>query len=213
MAATKTKSASAALNGCITIFVLLLVLAFPTGGISSQERVILSEQVGECRLTVEADDQWHSLILRALHPRYKNCRIGQDSMLQILRGALSEDAAAKAEGLYSSLFIGRIIDYPWLSQYLATTAWHDRGWDAKSGRPRSLEINTFVAALLSRRELLARLAPAFSDSGYEIAGVSVEKVLVGTFRDVPDYAGATQVQAGRVPFDAMLWLRLARSTR
>lgn len=179
---------------------------------SSQERVIVSEQVGECRFSVEAGDQWHALRLRALHPQHKNCRIDQDSMLQVLGRALSEDAAANVEGAYASLFIGRIIDYPWLSQYLATAARHDRGWDWKRGRPRSGDINRYVAALLSRRELLARLAPAFSDSGYEIAGVSVEKVLVGTFRDVPDYAVATQVQAGRVPFDAMLWFRLARST-
>jgi len=190
---------------------LLIVLAFHVVRASSQERVILSEQAGECRLTVEADDHWRTLRLRALHPQYKNCHIDRDSMLQILGRALSDDAVARPEGAYSSLFIGRIIDYPWLSQYLATAAWRDRGWNSKRGRPRSAEINTYVAALLSRRELLAQLTPAFCDSGYEIVGVNVEKVLVGTFRDVPDHSGA--VQAGRVPFDAMLWFRLARSTR
>lgn len=212
MAVIKTESASLLRSGYTIFVVLLLVLAFASGGAPFQERVIASAQVGECRLTVEADDQWHALRLRALHPHYKNCHIDQESMLQVLRRAFSEDAAAKLEAAYSSLFIGRIIDYPWLSQYLATTAYRDRAWNSKKGRPRAAEINSYVSRLLSSRQLLAQFSPAFSGSGYKIVDVNVEKVLVGTSRDVPGYSGALQAQAGRVPFDAMLWFRLAGSS-
>jgi hypothetical protein len=175
---------------------------------SAQDQVIVSKNVGDCMLSVEAKDQWHTLRLRAHHPQGRYCEIDKDSVVSVLTAAFSKADAPKLEGNYSSLFIGRLIDYPWLSQYLATTASHDKGWDVKKGRPVAMDINRYVAQLLSRTELLAPLEAAFAQGGYRIVKVSVEKVLVGGLREVPLYHGVMAL--GLVPSDAMVWFRLEK---
>jgi hypothetical protein len=92
--------------------------------------------------------------------------------------------------------------------YLARAAYKDDGWDAKRGKPVAMEINRYVAQLLSRKELLAQLETVFAEGGYRIIGVSAEKVLVLGFREVPLYQG--DMAPGLVPFDAMVWFRLEK---
>jgi len=176
---------------------------------SSQERVIVSSKVGECDLTVESNENQHTLRLRAHHPRYKGCHIDQNSMVSVLTAAFLKNDSPKLEGSYSSLFIGRLIDYPWLSQYLATTAYRDRGWDSKKGKPAAMDINKYVSQLLFRKELMAQIETAFEKGRVRVVGVSVEKVLVGGFREVPFYQG--EMHPGRVPYDAQVWFRLERN--
>ncbi|HUH66804.1 MAG TPA: hypothetical protein VLZ07_10265, partial [Syntrophales bacterium] len=107
----------------------------------SHEGVITSSTVGECSLSVEANVRWHTLRLRAFHPQGRNCLVDRDSMLSALSMAFSENGLLKFEGVFTSLFIGRLIDYPWLSQYLAITARKDRKWNAKRGKPVTLNVN------------------------------------------------------------------------
>ncbi len=129
-------------------------------------------------------------------------------MVSVLNATFARDAAPKPAGIYSSLSIGRLIDYPWLSHYLAVTAYRDRAWDTKRGRPVALDINRYVAHILFSKDLLAPLAAALEAGGYRVLGVSVEKVLVGGFREVPFYQG--KMGPGRVPYDAQVWFRLER---
>lgn len=172
----------------------------------ADEAVIASAKAGACDLTVESNEQWQTLRLRAFHPNGLRCQIDQGAMVSVLNAAFARDAAPKPAGIYSSLSIGRLIDYPWLSQYLAVTAYRDRAWDTKKGRPVSLEINRYVAHLLFGKDVLAPLAAALATGGYRVTGVSVEKVLVGGFREVPAYQGA--MGPGRLPYDAQVWFRL-----
>ena len=192
-------------------FLLGLLLVFSlTGTIaSSQERVIVSSKVGECDLTVEANEKQRTLRLRAHHPNYKGCHLDKNSMVSVLTAAFSKSDSPKLEGIYSSLFIGRLIDYPWLSQDLATTAHRDRGWDSKKGKPAAMDINKYVSLLLFRKEWMAEIETVFEKGGYRVVGVAVEKVLVGGFREVPFYQG--EVHPGRVPYDAQVWFRLKRN--
>ena len=192
-------------------FLLVLLLVFSLTGTlaSSQERVIVSSKVGECDLTVESNENQHTLRLRAHHPNYKGCHIDKDSMVSVLTAAFSKNDSPKFEGTYSSLFIGRLIDYPWLSQDLATTAIRDRGWDSKKGKPAAMDINKYVSQLLFRKEWMAEIETVFEKGGYRVVGVAVEKVLVGGFREVPFYQG--EMHSGRVPYDAQVWLRLKRN--
>jgi hypothetical protein len=192
-------------------FLLVLLLVFSlTGTIaSSQERVIVSSKVGECDLTVESNENQHTLRLRAHHPNYKGCHIDKDSMVSVLTAAFSKNDSPKIEGTYSSLFIGRLIDYPWLSQDLATTAIRDRGWDSKKGKPAAMDINKYLSQLLFRKEWMAEIETVFEKGGYRVVGVAVEKVLVGGFREVPFYQG--EMYSGRVPYDAQVWFRLKRN--
>ena len=195
-------------------YILGLILVFSLSGTiaSSQEQVIVSSKAGECDLTVESNERWHTLRLRAHHPNHKGCHIDKDSMLSILNAAFSRDVSPKLDGSYSSLSIGRLIDYPWLSQYLATTAYLDRGWDSKQGKPIAMGINKYASQLLFRKELMAQIESVFEKGIYRVAGVTVEKVLVGGFREVPLYQG--KMFQGKVPYDAQVWFRLeTRRTR
>jgi hypothetical protein len=196
-------------RGSSYIFGLILVFSFFGTIASSQELVIVSSKAGECDLTVESNEKWHTLRLRAHHPEYKGCHIDKDSMLSVLSAAFLKTEPPKLEGSYSSLSLGRLIDYPWLSQYVATTAYRDRGWDSKKGKPVAMDINKYVSQLLFRKELMAQIEKVFEKGGYRIMAVTVEKVLVGGFREIPFYQG--EMHPGQLPYDAQVWFRLEKN--
>ena len=187
---------------------LLLVLCFSAmaepGDVS-----IISFAAGECTLTVEANDPWRTLRLRAHHPKYRSCRITEDEMVSVLRAAFSKTETPRLEGIYSSLFIGRLIDFPWLSQHLAVSAFQDSEWNAIRGKPVAMDINAYASCILFDRKVLAATQAVLAQAGYQIAGVTVEKVLVGSFDEVPLYRG--DKKSGRVPYDAQVWLRLEKN--
>ena len=191
----------------LSMVTLFLFLALPAVVASYQERLILSTEAGRCSLRVEADDQSRTLRLRA-HPDGSSCAVAKDAMLRTLAAAFARTDPPKLEGAYSSLFIGRLIDFPWLSEYLALAAYKDKGWNRAKGKPAAMDMNKYVAAILARREVTAPIEETFGDSGYRIVGVTVEKVLVGGSGDVPLYEGKTR--SGKVPFDGMVWFRLEK---
>jgi hypothetical protein len=192
-------------TGLSVLSFVLVILGF-TATALSQEDVITSSQVKECSLRVEANVRWNTLRLRAHHPKGRNCLVDRDSMLSVLKEAFSETGLAKSERVFTSLAIGRLIDYPWLSQYIAITARNDRKWNAKKGKPVALNANQYVSGVLSQKEVLAQIETIVAKSGYRVTGVSVEKVLVGGLREVPQYAG--DMAAGLFPYDAQVWFRL-----
>jgi hypothetical protein len=162
---------------------------------------------GGCSLSLEADDQAGVLRLRVL-PVYPACHATKDSVQKILRAVFSSTDPPKLQGVYTSMYLGRLIDYPWLCDYLAVTAYNDPRWDRKKGKPVSMDLYKYVKAILSSREVLSPFEEAFGDSGYTVSGVTIEKVLVGRLSDVPLYQG--KVLPGKVPFDAMVWFRLVK---
>ena len=200
-------NSSAGVSGSALFLTLLLFLSFPSFAAAHQARLILTVEAGQCTLRVEADDEARSLRLRIL-PEASDCYFTKNEMQSLLTRAFSKTAAPKLEGIYSSLFIGRLIDFPWLCDYLASAAYGDRMWDKSKGKPVSMNINKYVAALLSRRDVTIQLEEPIQASGYSIVDASVEKVLVGSFRDVPQYSG--RMVQGKVPFDAMVWFRLEK---
>ncbi len=191
------------LLGFFLVFTLFGTIA------SSEELVIVMSTVGECTLAAESNEQWRSLRLRAHHPRYQGCHIDEASMVSVLSEAFLKEESPKLEGGYSSLSTGRLIDYPWLCQYLAKAAYRDRGWDSKKGKPASMDINKYTAQLLFKGEVTAQIERVLEKGRYRVAGVTVEKVLVGGFREVPFYQG--EMYPGRVPYDAQVWFRLKKN--
>jgi hypothetical protein len=174
----------------LTILGCMLVLSLSAEVAWCGDEVIVSREVGDCRLTVEANDQWHTLRLRAHHPKFRGCNIDRESMRSALGAAFLKTEPPKLEGSYSSLFIGRLIDYPWLSQNLATAALSDKkGWDSRRGKPVATGINSYVAKVLFAKSLPAPIETVFTENGYRVVGVEVEKVLVGSLREVPFYPG------------------------
>jgi hypothetical protein len=164
-------------------------------------------EMNNCTLRVEAEDQSHMLRVR-IHPEDLHCTITKEAVQSVLKEAFSKTSPPMLEGSYSSLFMGRLIDYPWLSQYLATTAYKDKGWNHTRGKHRSMNTYTYVAAILSRPEVVSSIEETFGGSGYRIVAATVEKILVGSFREVPMYEGKNL--PGRVPYDCMVWFRLGK---
>jgi len=115
---------------------------------------------------------------------------------EALRVLLDRLYPAGRLGAVAGLSLGRIESLPWLSERLAAAALRAPGWDARSGRPRAGSPERFVAELLREQRLAAELATVLAAFGAEAEIGSVEKVLVREQRD------------GRVPYDAIVWLRL-----
>jgi hypothetical protein len=181
-----------------------LLAAAPAGGY--RQRVIFGMPAGDCTLQVEMDDDSGCLGLRVL-PQSGGCRVAAHQMVSALKAAMGRIPASPSSGqACTSLFIGRLVDYPWLSEYLAETACQDPDWNRARGRPKNGDIHRYVAGVLSGTEVLARMQAAFDGSGYRVAGASVEKVLVGERAGRCGSAG--RARPARVPFDAMVWFRL-----
>ena len=187
----------------------MLILTLSCRNAWSVDAEIVSVAVGECTLSVEANDEWHTLRLRAYHPQYKGCHITEDEMKASLESAFLKTETPALKGDYSSLSIGRLIDYPWLSQYLADAAYSDHEWNSKKGKPVTMGFNNYVAHILFNQKLLASIQTTLAKAGYRIIGVTVEKVLVGGFRDVPLNRG--DHVRGSVPYDAQVWFGLQKN--
>lgn len=76
----------------------------------------------------------------------------------------------------------------------------------KRGKPLRMNINAYVSKVLSGRDISAPIDASLAKGGYKVRSVTVEKVLVGRFRDVPLYRDKTA--PGFVPYDAQVWFRL-----
>jgi hypothetical protein len=131
----------------------------------------------------------------------------RDFMLSVLQTASSKAEEPKLEGPFSSLCIGRLIDYPWLSRYIAETAYHDPSWSRKKGKPKKKDINKYTADLLFSNPITADVARALG-GGWQVVSVTVEKVCVGGLRHVPGLE--KDVRPGKVPLDAIVWFRLEK---
>jgi hypothetical protein len=65
-----------------------------------------------------------------------------------------------------------------------------------------------VNNILSGKKVTTEIEKALEASGYRVLAVTVEKVLVGSFREVLLYQG--KMAPGKVPYDAMVWFRLTK---
>jgi hypothetical protein len=113
----------------------------------------------------------------------------------------------------ASLSLGRVVDYPWLSKALADAATLSPVWEPNKGRGRRSSDNEAVASMVDTRRLLMPLASTFARHGATARAGSVEKVLVGKVGDAQELAslaGQKLADGKKLPFDAILWLRLER---
>ena len=150
----------------------------------------------ECPVALEQRVETR-LILR-IRP---SCPIGFAST----HGAVREILKHAGEAREVSVAFGRLVDYPWLSTLLSRQASSSRVWDPVAGKARGESDNSYVAAAL-------RGMPEFTvlfDS-WRILGVSVEKVLVKRASELSLAAGAPLRASSLLPYDAIVWVTLAR---
>jgi hypothetical protein len=108
---------------------------------------------------------------------------------------------SKAESGEVRLAFGRLVDYPWLSALLARQASASRHWDPQAGRD-----NQYVASALRGMPEFTALFP----TGWQIAGVSVEKVLRKPAAELPLAQGAPTPPKALLPYDAIVWVTLRK---
>lgn len=129
------------------------------------------------------------------------------SRSELVRGleSLLGDAFATRRAIAgpTTLFLGVITEVPGLSAELVRAAKASPDWDSRRGKPRAGSPNGYVARVLAENTSLPALFPR-----YTLAGVSVEKVLVPTGKMLRERVAGREVPDARVPFDAMLWVRL-----
>ncbi|TRX02953.1 hypothetical protein [Candidatus Methylobacter oryzae] len=113
----------------------------------------------------------------------------------------------------SSVYLGRLMNYPQWSQDLAESAMQSQGWNAKRGRPKKTgeTENHHVRMLLNGPAYPQALKRAFAQYGLSACIANVEKVLVFEAKDIfsdlakmPDRIPSN----ARLPADAQVWLHL-----
>jgi len=117
-------------------------------------------------------------------------------------------ASLLSTGSFQSIFLGRIVEYPDLMSYLVNRSRSDSLWLRSKGRPRKGGVNLYVQTILATHPLIGKMNRLLKKVGYRISGVSVEKVLVGRYKDIPRYHG--QKFTGGLPFDAQLYVLLKK---
>ena len=154
-------------------------------------------QTADCAVTFERASEPPARPLFRLRPA---CPLGPESTRQAMHTLL---AAAPAGAAEVSVFLGRAIEYPWISALIVRQAVASREWNSGSDHAARGGDNRAVARLLLEAP---QLAQAFA--GWTLAGVSVEKVLVRPAQDLDLATGAAP--ATQLPYDAQIWVRLRR---
>ncbi len=165
----------------------------------SYESTILGRKVEDCHIRVEFDDKWNVMTVRSGRTDYGHCRIERDLLVDLVSDAFKKLSTEEHKNV-KSVFLGRIVSYPWLSEYIKGMAEKSGEWDLKKGRPKKGYINAFVGDLIFKATVITDLNTVLKPYGLLVSGVSVEKVLVDTY-DLTGTSGK-----GKLPFDAMMWL-------
>ncbi len=181
----------------MTSTLVLAALAMQLSAMASlgSERSPSSGEVCTPLIEIHADARIASL--RAHSSALESCSVDEVTYRRLISDWLSayEDGGA----MPGTLFLGRAVNYPWLSRLIADTALADPA--AATQSPQSE--NPWLAGLLSSPPLLDRLQAPFHEGDRTIRRVSVEKVLWG-----PASEHSSDPSAGdtRVPFDAQIWI-------
>jgi len=155
--------------------------------------------IEECKPVYEINLHWQTIRLRSHENAFLNCTVTQEKFNELIAAAFTDPESDKAE--FKSLFIGRLVEYPWLSHYLAKHVLQHPDWDPEQGTYTGNNINEFVANILSAPELLEQIQQPLDGTGYIVTGASVEKVLIGRANEIEWLdINATVL----VPYDVML---------
>jgi len=189
------------------LFTIVLVLS-----VFAQEVDLVKMRTEQGILKIEADLSWHTLRVRGKPWQFGlNCTISETELLQLIEKLVTEkDSLLKAQ-TFSSFMLGRVVEFPWLEEFLMGQAAQSPEWQAERGRltKRQVHINEWVAKVLFKHPIWQKVRQMLRKSGYDVSKISVEKVLVN---DVPKI-GLESVKdlTGKLPFDAQVSLILKKN--
>lgn len=131
-----------------------------------------------------------------------DCRIEEEHYRRTIQRWINERRpnAPQLEGFY----LGRIVNYPWISQYLASEAIRNSEWDLMTGTSHGTHPHDLVKSILIQEEFQYRLGIPFANTPYDIGDVEIEKVLI---QDAGIVLKDSK-KSGKVPYDAQLWISL-----
>lgn len=155
--------------------------------------------VEECQPVYEINHQWQTLRLRPHENAFLDCTVSREKFNELIQSVFIDPENNKTE--FKSLFIGRLVENPWLSQFLANHALQHPDWNAETGKFAGENINAFVSGILSAPELLEQIQQPFNATGYIVTGTSVEKVLIGRANEIEWLEINEPVM---VPYDVMV---------
>ncbi len=191
---------------------LLIIIIFPLAIAMAQEAELVRVKTEQGVVKIEANLKWQALALRGpLLYSGKNFQLSKSDLLQLIKKLVTEqDSLLKAEN-FTSLFLGRLVEFPWMQAFLMRRAAESQDWQPQLDKPNHQEINAWVAKILFKHPIWQRIDALFSNSGYHLSGLSVEKVLVD---DVAKLGlDAVQDLNGKLPFDAQVWLILEKEKK
>ena len=176
------------------MFLTMILLLFADTSIPAQQEVH-----SECKPFVEVNKKWQTLRIRPHENAFLHCTITQKQYNELVRNALEQPDSDQVN--FKSLFMGRLIEYPWISKYLATQALASDDWNSETGQPKGGDFNSFVRDILISPDMLGQIQEPFADTGYTVTGASVEKVLITKANEIPWLELSESVL---VPYDAMV---------
>ncbi|MBI5018594.1 MAG: hypothetical protein HZB55_24325 [Deltaproteobacteria bacterium] len=191
---------------CLAVVVSALLLT-PARTPAGAPELVASWDASRCRVDLEVDREDGVLRLRS------RCPLSEEEAPKALSETLPRlRDFGDSPGRYRSLFLGRLVDYPWLSEGLARWAARSSGWDNRKGLSRGeRNSNAFVERALRDAGILRSLADALAREGLRVTGVSAEKVLIAPVAQLP-FGGRLRTEgvagSARVPYDAMVHLVL-----
>jgi hypothetical protein len=185
----------------VRLFLLLgLLVAFIPSFALAVESTVINRQVNDCHIKIEFNTKWKVMTVRSARNDYEHCNIERNTLVSVLRDAFKQLSTEDEDKEVKSIFLGRAISYPWLSEYIKGGAEKSRAWDLKHGKPKKGYLNAFVAGLIYNAEVVGDLNAILKPHGLYVSGISVEKVLVA------EYALTTANRKGKLPYDAMVWI-------
>lgn len=187
---------------------LLLSLAGPARG--DTEVSLFSAQRSDCTIDASSTTEWRTIIFRIRPYRDASaCVATQDDTAGLIGLAFATLALKKTDTAgYRSIFLGRLIDYEWLSRRLAEHAVADPGWSGMTGKTKSGErAEAYIQRVLAVRPILDPIDAALKPYGYRSRGFSCEKAMVSG-PDTKPFEPAWVAPDKRLPFDALCHLTI-----
>jgi|GEM_PF-2925360 len=169
-----------------------------------------------CAPFIEEHPGWTSASFRPHVSALESCGVDEARYRRVIADWLQQRPATRPD--VTSLSLGRAVDFPWISRFLADAALRSPDWALRVARARSGERDRLARPILRDAALLQRLAAPYAGSRYVVIGLSYEKVLFGRADihasppappRVEQAAATWDAAAVMVPYDAQIWLRLA----
>jgi len=193
------------------LFPFLLLLAARAN--ADSEIPLFTAEREACDINATATSEWRTIIFR-ITPRpsaSRTCVATQndtEGLITLAFATLSIKEMDTEGATYRSIFLGRLIDYEWLSRQLSESAEADADWSATTGKARDGErAEAYVQRSLDTPSVLDPLSDALKPYGYRAGGFSCEKAMVSG-PDTKPFQPAWVAAEKQLPFDALCHLVL-----